>query len=57
VVSTRQPSAGQASAIRAFLRWVITTGNAASYLTPGGFQPLPAALVSLGEEQIAEIGS
>jgi phosphate transport system substrate-binding protein len=57
VVSTRQPNATMASAIRAFLKWVVTTGNDASYLDTVGFQPLPASLVSLGEEQIAEIGS
>ena len=56
VVSTRQP-AGKASALRAFLNWVITTGNQASYLGPMGFQPLPEPLVTLGEQQIAEIGS
>jgi phosphate transport system substrate-binding protein len=57
VVSTRQPDAGQAAMIRAFLKWVITTGNSATYLDSVGFQPLPATLVSLGQEQIAEIGS
>jgi phosphate transport system substrate-binding protein len=57
VVSTRQPDAATASAIRAFLRWVITDGNQASYVDPLGFQPLPAALVTLGEQQIQEIGS
>ncbi|MGD0702119.1 MAG: phosphate ABC transporter substrate-binding protein PstS [Trebonia sp.] len=57
VVSTRQPDAGQASAIRAFLKWVITTGNNPSYLNTVGFQPLSASLVTLGEAQIAEIGS
>jgi phosphate transport system substrate-binding protein len=57
VVSTRQPDAGKASAIRAFLKWVITTGNARSYLNAWQFQPLPATLVSLADEQIAEIGS
>ena len=57
VVSTRPPDTGKASQIRAFLQWVITTGNAASYLDTVGFEPLPAALVSLGEEQIAEIAS
>ena len=56
VVSTRQP-AGKASALKAFLNWVITTGNQASYLGPMGFQPLPKPLVTLGEQQIAEIGS
>ena len=57
VVSTRQPDAGQASAIRAFLTWVLTTGNAPAYLDTVGFQPLSPALVTLGEAQIAEVGS
>ncbi len=57
VVSSRQPSAAQASQLRAFLHWVITTGNRASYLAPLGFQPLTGDLVALGETQIGEIGS
>jgi hypothetical protein len=36
---------------------VITKGNAAPYLDTVGFQLLPPAVASLGEEQIAEIGS
>jgi phosphate transport system substrate-binding protein len=57
VVSTRQRDAARAAMIRAFLRWVITTGNAASYVDAVGFQPLPTAVVSLGEQQIGQIGS
>ena len=57
VVSTKQPSAASAAAIGAFLTWVITTGNDASYLSTVGFQPLSAALVSLGRTQIGEIGT
>jgi phosphate transport system substrate-binding protein len=57
VVSTHQPTAGRASALKAFLKWLITTGNQPSYLGTHGFQPLPEALVTLGEQQIAEIGS
>ena len=57
VVSTHQPSTGKASALRDFLTWIITTGNQASYLDTVGFQRLPDALVTLGEKQIAEIGS
>ncbi|HEY0935095.1 MAG TPA: phosphate ABC transporter substrate-binding protein PstS, partial [Trebonia sp.] len=56
VVSIRQPSAARASALRAFLRWVITAGNQPSYVDAVGFQPLPADLVTLGRQQIAEIG-
>jgi phosphate transport system substrate-binding protein len=57
VVSSRQPSASKASALRDFLRWVITTGNQPAYVNTVGFQPLPSALVTLGMKQIAEIGS
>jgi len=57
VVSVKQPDAATASAIRAFLRWVITGGNQASYVDAVGFQPLPATLVTLGQQQIQEIGA
>ena len=57
VVKSVQPDAAKASALRAFLRWVITTGNGPSYLKDLGFQPLSGPLVTLGEQQIAEIGS
>jgi phosphate transport system substrate-binding protein len=56
VVSTRQPSAAVASAIQAFLRWVITSGNQPSFLNPVGFQPLSPTVAQLGQAQIAEIG-
>jgi phosphate transport system substrate-binding protein len=56
IVRTTQPSAVRASAVRAFLQWVITAGNGPSYLDSVGFQPLPAALVALGEQQVKEIG-
>jgi len=57
VVSTRQRDAVTAGALSAFLRWVITTGNEPAYVDAVGFQPLPSALVTLGKQQIAEIGS
>ena len=57
VVSVSQPDASVASAIRAFLSWVITTGNHASFLNTVGFQPLSATVAQLGREQIGEIGS
>ena len=55
VVKAVQPDAAKASALRAFLRWVITTGNGPSYLENLGFQSLSGPLVTLGEQQIAEI--
>jgi phosphate transport system substrate-binding protein len=57
VVSTSQPDASVASAIRAFLSWVITTGNHPLFLDPVGFQPLSPTVAQLGQEQIGEIGS
>ena len=59
VVSTHQPSPAKASAVKDFLTWIITKGNipTATYLDKWGFQPLPSALVTLGETQIGEISS
>jgi phosphate transport system substrate-binding protein len=57
VVSTSQPNAGVAAAVRAFLSWVITTGNRSSFLDPVGFQPLSPTVAQLGRAQIAKVGS
>ena len=56
VVSTSQPSAGVATAVRNFLRWVITTGNHGSFLGPVQFQPLSPTVAQLAQAQIGEIG-
>lgn len=55
IVSTRQRSATAARDIKAFLHWVITTGNSVQYLGPVQFQPLPGPVVSLCDAQIAKI--
>jgi phosphate transport system substrate-binding protein len=55
VVKSVQPDTAKASQIKAFLRWVITAGNSASYLNTVGFQPLSPTLVALGEQQIGGI--
>jgi phosphate transport system substrate-binding protein len=56
IVSARQPSATRARDIKAFLHWAITTGNSARYLDQVRFEPLPATVVSLSDDQIARIG-
>jgi phosphate transport system substrate-binding protein len=56
IVSSRQPSATRARDIKAFLHWAITTGNSAQYLDQVRFEPLPATVVSLSDDQIARIG-
>ncbi len=55
IVTTRQPSAAKARDLQAFLHWAITTGNSAQFLGQVRFQPLPSAVVSLANAQIAQI--
>jgi phosphate transport system substrate-binding protein len=55
IVSTRQPTAATAQKIRDFLDWVVKTGNAASFIDPVGFQPLPAQIQQRSLAQIGKI--
>jgi phosphate transport system substrate-binding protein len=55
IVARTQRNAGRARALRAFLHWAITAGNSAQFLDPVRFVPLPAAVVSLADDQIASI--
>ncbi|HEY2126195.1 MAG TPA: phosphate ABC transporter substrate-binding protein PstS [Streptosporangiaceae bacterium] len=55
IVRSQQPDRTRARDIRAFLHWAVTTGNAAQYLRQGRFQPLPSAVVTLSDQQIAKI--
>ncbi len=57
IVNTKQSSATTAEAIRAFLHWAVHSGNVPSYLTTVNFQPLPASVQTLSDNQIAKIGS
>jgi phosphate transport system substrate-binding protein len=57
VVSSRQPDAETATALRKFLLWTISLdgGNAAKYLDAVGFIPLPDFIRALSENQINSI--
>ncbi|HSZ49620.1 MAG TPA: phosphate ABC transporter substrate-binding protein PstS [Streptosporangiaceae bacterium] len=58
IVNTKQTNGTVAEDIRAFLYWTVHTGqDATSYLTPVDFQPLPASVVTLTDNQIAQIGA
>jgi phosphate transport system substrate-binding protein len=58
IVNTKQSDGVTAEDIRAFLVWDLTTGQSASkYLDAVNFQPLPAAVVTLSENQIKKIGA
>jgi phosphate transport system substrate-binding protein len=55
IVSVKQRSAATARDIKAFLHWMITTGNSLQFLDPVQFQPLPPSVVQLCDAQIAKI--
>ena len=58
IVKTSQDNATQAEDIRAFLHWVVHTGqDATTYLEPVDFQPLPASVVTKSDALISKIGS
>ncbi|HTW04003.1 MAG TPA: phosphate ABC transporter substrate-binding protein PstS [Streptosporangiaceae bacterium] len=57
VVNSKQSSATTTQDIRALLYWEVTAGQSeATYLSAVDFQPLPASVVTLSENQIKKIG-
>jgi phosphate transport system substrate-binding protein len=58
IVKTSQSNAVQAEDIRAFLHWVVHTGQSpATFLEAVDFQPLPASVVAKSDALISKIGS
>jgi phosphate transport system substrate-binding protein len=59
VVSTKQPSALDAQAVKAVLAWAIdpTGGSAASYLNAVGFVPLPTPIESISVKLLSKVSS
>jgi phosphate transport system substrate-binding protein len=55
IVNSRQPSQTTAKALRIFLTFAATKGNAPSFLEKMDFQPLPASVRALSAAQIAKI--
>jgi phosphate transport system substrate-binding protein len=55
VVKTTQPSAAVAAALKAFLKWTITTGASSTYLGAVGFEPLPANVSTIAQAEISSI--
>jgi phosphate transport system substrate-binding protein len=55
VVQKKQPSAAEASALKAFLNWALADGNASSFLTAVNFQPLPSNVQSIAKTLISLI--
>ncbi len=58
IVKTKQTNGIAAEDIRAFLHWIVHTGQSpTTYLDAVNFEPLPASVVKLSDNQIAKIGS
>ncbi len=55
IVDSHQPVPAYAEAIRDFLKWTVTEGNAGSFLGPVHFLPLPPAVQALSLTQINNI--
>lgn len=59
IINQKQANAATATAVKNFLTWALssTGGGSATYLNKVHFQPLPAAIVQLSQNQINKIGS
>jgi phosphate transport system substrate-binding protein len=55
VVNKHQGSAAEATAVKAFLNWIITQGDATTYLSAVGFEPLPSGTASVSTSLINSI--
>ncbi len=58
IVDTKQTNGTVAEDMRAFLHWTVHTGQSGTnFLSAVNFQPLPPAVVTLSDNQIAKIGA
>jgi phosphate transport system substrate-binding protein len=57
IVKKSQPSSAEASAVKAFLSWILTTGDSAKNLSTVGFVALPSATLSTAQSLVSSIGS
>jgi phosphate transport system substrate-binding protein len=57
VVKKTQPSAAEATALKAFLNWILTTGDTSTYLASVDFEPLPSATQTVAAALVSSIGS
>jgi phosphate transport system substrate-binding protein len=55
IVKKTQGSAAEATAVKAFLNWIIKTGDTSTYLSAVGFEPLPAGTASAATTLINSI--
>jgi phosphate transport system substrate-binding protein len=57
IVKKSQPSAAEGKAVKAFLSWILTTGDSAKNLSTVGFVALPSATLSTAQSLVGSISS
>jgi phosphate transport system substrate-binding protein len=55
IVKKSQPSAAEGKAVKAFLSWILTTGDSAKNLSTVGFVALPSATLSTAQSLVGSI--
>jgi phosphate transport system substrate-binding protein len=55
IVKSSQPSSAQATAVKNFLMWGVTSGSNTKYLTPVNFEALPANVLTIAKNLINKI--
>jgi phosphate transport system substrate-binding protein len=55
IVKKTQASAAEATAVKAFLNWIIADGNTSKYLSTVNFEPLPSGTASTAKTLISSI--
>jgi phosphate transport system substrate-binding protein len=55
IVKKTQPSAAEASAVKKFLSWILTSGDSTKNLSTVGFQPLPSSTLSTAQSLVNSI--
>jgi phosphate transport system substrate-binding protein len=55
IVKKTQPGAAEASAIKAFLSWILTTGDTSKYLSATDGTPLPSATLPVAQSLVSSI--
>jgi phosphate transport system substrate-binding protein len=57
IVKKGQPSAAEGKAVKAFLSWILTTGDSSKNLDTVGFVAMPSATVSTAQSLVGSISS
>jgi phosphate transport system substrate-binding protein len=55
IVKKTQPSAAEASAVKAFLSWILTTGDTSKYLSATDGTPLPSTTLPVAQSLVSSL--